>query len=339
MIVNKDNIDKFSEEIHGKRLPPKRRSRRTNRFVKQNKNNLSANIVHFSSSTKQIDTENNRAEKEYEQKYLLVLKDYDSLVESGSITKKNVATGRAGVTVVKLVRTMLDQIDENDYSNKPYAIDLEEYGRLSGQILDSDSKEKVINTKKNIRKQALKDKNILLNLKLERKIKENAIEGEPLGEEGINIFSSVAVDNDYFLKYKFTDEAMEQLRESKGLQVHDNQVFLSGQSTLFCQLILFLEPILTNIERTKNKRVEIPIKDIYEYLKDLTVSYDDLPKGEKHRWKIRIQEPISKALLDIQEQKGFSFDFEPIEELTECKTWQEFLNEKLIVTSWQIEDI
>lgn len=333
-------IDKFNEELEQlkkSRLPISQKKNKTKRFTKEKSNNLPLNISHFISSKKNIDLEQNQASRKYENKYYLVVSDYNKLVKQNIITKANIKTGQAPLSATKLFNATMIKVAESDYQQKEYVIDLEEFGRLTGQITDSDSQEKISQTKKNIKRQAVKDIELLSLLQIKKTLLDDLEDDSVAGKSIINVFGEITVTNQYLLKYQIQPSVLDKLKAGNSFKIKDNQILLSAKTTALCLTELFLESKLSG-KVGENKKAEVKMQELYNHIKDSMVSYEEFTaKKEKFRWKEQIRDRISNILLTIQEGKRFSFDFEPISELIDCETWEEFLNEKIIVREWQEE--
>ena len=333
-------IDKFNEELQQlkkSRLPISQKKNKTKRFTKEKSNNLPLNISHFISSKKNIDLKQNQASRKYENKYYLVVSDYNKLVKQNIITKANIKTGQAPLSATKLFNATMMKVAESDYQQKEYIVDLEEFGRLTGQITDSDSKEQISQAKKNIKRQALKDIELLSVLQIKKTLLDDLEDDSVPGKRIINVFGDIEVTNQYLLKYQIQPSVLEKLKAGNSFKIKDNQILLSAKTTALCLTELFLESKLSG-KVGENKKAEVKMQELYNHIKDSMVSYEEFTeKKEKFRWKEQIRDRISNILLTIQEGKRFSFDFEPISELIDCETWEEFLDEKIIVREWQEE--
>lgn len=334
------NINKFNEELEQlkkSRLPLAPKKNKTKRFTKEKNNNLPLNISHFISSKKDIDLEQNQASRKYENKYYLVVSDYNKLIKRKLITNANIMTGQAPLSATKLFNATMIKVAESEYQQKEYIIDLEEFGRLTGQISDSDSKEKIRETKKNIKKQALKDIELLSLLQIRKTLVDDLEDDSVAGKSIINVFGEITITNQYLLKYQIQQSVLDKLKAGNRFKIKDNQILLSAKTTAICLTELFLESKLSG-KVGENKKIEIKMLDLYNHISGCMESYEDFAKKkEKYRWKEQIRDRISNILLTIQEGKRFSFDFEPINELIDCESWEDFLNEKIIVKEWQEE--
>jgi hypothetical protein len=246
-------------------------------------------------------------------------------------------TGQAPLSATKLFNATMIKVAESEYQQKEYIIDLEEFGRLTGQISDSDSKEKIRETKKNIKKQALKDIELLSLLQIRKTLVDDLEDDSVAGKSIINVFGEITITNQYLLKYQIQQSVLDKLKAGNRFKIKDNQILLSAKTTAICLTELFLESKLSG-KVGENKKIEIKMLDLYNHISGCMESYEDFAKKkEKYRWKEQIRDRISNILLTIQEGKRFSFDFEPINELIDCESWEDFLNEKIIVKEWQEE--
>lgn len=332
-------INKYDEELkrfESRRLTPTKKEDK--RFVKEknNKSNLPYNVSHFISSKKNIDLEQNQAVRKYENKYYVVLDEYDKIINKNIIKGANIKTGQAPISVTKLFNATMMKVAQSDYQQKEYIIDIEEYGRLTGQIADSDSQEKISQTKKNIKRQVNKDMDLLLSLRITKTLDCNSEADSVPDKKVTNVFGSMETKGD-LIKYTIQESILNKMKTGNDFNIKDSKVLLSAKTTATLLTELFLENKLSG-KLGKNGKAEIKMLELYNYIKDSRKSYEDYKKQkESHRWKAQIRDTISNILLDIQEGKRFSFDFEPISELIDCETWEEFINEKIIVSEWQEE--
>ena len=332
-------INKYDEELkrfESRRLTPTKKEDK--RFVKEknNKSNLPYNVSHFISSKKNIDLEQNQAVRKYENKYYVVLDEYDKIINKNIIKGANIKTGQAPISVTKLFNATIMKVAQNDYQQKEYIIDIEEYGRLTGQITDSDSQEKISQTKTNIKRQVNKDMDLLLSLRITKTL-DCSSEADSVPDKKVtNVFGSMETKGD-LIKYTIQESILNKMKTGNDFNIKDSKVLLSAKTTATLLTELFLENKLSG-KLGENGKVEVKMLELYNYIKDSRKSYEDYKKQkESRRWKEQIRDTISNILLDIQEGKRFSFDFEPISELIDCETWEEFINEKIIVSEWQEE--